>query len=49
MFLQQVDHRIPYLFRDKSFSVLNTRPQMSFDSLVQAVHANDTDTAHNVF
>lgn len=48
-FLQHVGHRIPYLFRDKSLSMLNTRTQMSFDSSVQMVHANDTDTAQNLF
>ena len=48
-FHQQVDQRFPYLFRDKSLSVLNTRPQMSFDSSVHVVHANHTDTAHNLF
>jgi len=30
-------------------SVLKRRLQMSFDSAVQAVHANDTDTVQNFF
>jgi len=48
-FNQRVDQKLPYLFRDRPTSVLKRSIQMSFDSSVQAVHANDTDTVQNFF